>query len=179
MEKGGLGGGGSGLDFAGEGGDFSFGAVGPRGALFDPEAESFFFRIEEAMFYGRHGAFFAVFEEDELVEGAGAGIAGDDEGAVGAGFEGEGFGFEIEIAEEEAGVVAGEAVFLEDGFDVGDEIDGLGSGVGFGFVGDLAGAGGREGDGDQRRDEEECSKRGENLIGHGEGSPFGPLRARH
>jgi hypothetical protein len=146
------------LDFAGEGFNVAFGAIGPGGALFDPEAEGFFFVVEEAVFDGGHGAFFAVLEEDELVKRAGAGVPGDDEGAVGTGFEGEGFGFEIEMAEEEAGVVAGEAIFLEDGFDVGDEVDGLDGNAG--LIRGVAVTGGEGGENDEA---EGCAEEGGSL----------------
>jgi hypothetical protein len=146
------------LDFAGEGMDVAFGAVGPGGALFDPEADIFLFLGEEAVFYGGHGAFLTVLEKDELVERTGIGIAGDNEGAGGTGFKGEGLGLEVEMAEEETRVVAGEAVFLKDGLDIGDEVHrGIG---GAGLVGSRRRTGTEADDGDEAKEGGGC------LHGH-------------
>ena len=104
----------------GRGGDF----VGPGGAFGDPGAEGVDLCGCERGAAAGHGLFVGAGEGDAAEEFAGVWLAGGDDGGVGAGGEGVGFGVEAEVGFLDVGAVALEAGALQEGEDLFGEVDG-------------------------------------------------------
>lgn len=127
---------------------------GPRSTGVDPLAEELDLRGSEAIAFGRH-LLIGFGGEDPGEEGALIALAWEDDGSVFAAFEGEG-----PEVEAEAGLlffvpVTLDAVFLEEGADVGIEEGGV-------EIGEGAGGGVEE-----QGEEEEREGRGESAEGRG------------
>jgi hypothetical protein len=103
--------------------DAAFGAFGPDGAFGDPAFDGGDLFGGDLVAFGRHGFGVGAGQDEDFVEGAFFGVAGNDDGAAGTGCEGGRFVLDFEIAHERAIVVAVDAMFFQDRTHVGGEVE--------------------------------------------------------